>query len=253
MESYKIRPLQVGIVTGIDQSTMLSGIGFGTKLRLPCVAWLIEGAKGEKILVDSGPPEAGAPAERYHAHKIERADNERVDQALLAIGVDPSEIQIVILTHLHYDHCHNGRFFPKASFYVDSEELAFAKDPIEWQAGGFDANLPGIDPPWREVESRLRTFDADVELLPGLKFLRLPGHTPGSAGVAVKTARGTCVIAGDTVPLMANWEGNTNHRRIPPAMGNTNLIDLYHSFKKIENVADVVIPSHDYRTLEMRY
>jgi len=222
----------------------------GIKISAPCISWLIEGDEGEKILVDTGPHGSDALTAGYH-NPVERLDGQRIDQALLTEGIGAEEIRFVFFTHLHWDHCYNAGLLVNASFYVQRSELAYAIDPIEWNNGAYETKLPGIEPPWLESSERLYTIDGDVELVLGTKVFHLPGHSPGSAGVAVNTAKGVYVIGGDTIPLLENWEGNSKQEHLPSAM-RTNLIDYYHSFRKIDKIADEVLASHDSRSLEKR-
>ncbi|MCL6592433.1 MAG: N-acyl homoserine lactonase family protein [Alicyclobacillus sp.] len=245
---YKIRPIQVGVFPSFEKSIFVLGVDPGTKIQAPCIAWLLEGENGKKILIDTGPHAPDAPTACFH-NRIERSDVLRIDQALRKEGVDPAEIDIVIFTHLHWDHCHNAELLPNAVFYVQKKELAYAMDPIEWHFGSYEAKIKSILPPWFAVFDRLRTVDGDVEVAPGVLMVLLPGHTPGSAGVAVQTYQGVFMIAGDTVPLLLNWEGNSKQRHIPSAL-NTNIIEYYYSFKKIETISEQVLPAHDFRAFD---
>src|SRR5262249_42586222 len=76
----------------------------------------------------------------------------------------------------------------------------------------FDVGQPGYGPRWMPVFDRMQVVDGDVELLPGLDLVCLPGHTPGMQGVSVATAGGAYLIAGDAVPLYENWEGDAHLR-----------------------------------------
>lgn len=88
-----------------------------------------------------------------------------------------------------------------------------------------------------------------MELFPVIPFILLPGHTPGSAGVLVKTAKGMIMIGGDTVPLLDNWEGNAKQKHIPSAM-MVDMIAYYQSFQKIERLSEIVLPAHDFRAFD---
>ncbi|GAB6173950.1 N-acyl homoserine lactonase family protein [Paradesulfitobacterium aromaticivorans] len=250
MTSYKIRPLHVGTFPTFEKSMFLLGVDPGTKIPAPCISWLIEGTNGGKVLVDTGPHAADAPSAPYH-NKIERTYEHRIDRVLLDVGVDPEEIEMVIFTHLHWDHCYNLEYFKKATFYVQTSELAYAIDPIEWGYKSYDIKIAGSKPPWFEIHDRLQTVEGDVGLMPGILFAHLPGHSPGSAGVAVNTKQGVYLIAGDTIPLVENWEGNAKQKHIPSAI-LTDLISYYNSFKKIEKLTDRVLASHDFRSLDSK-
>lgn len=246
--NYRIRPIKVGVFPRFEKSMFLLGVDPGTKIPAPCIAWLIEGENGEKILVDTGPHASDYATSCFH-NPVERSDIQRIDRALRAENVDPDEIKTVIFTHLHWDHCYNAAYLKNAMFYVQKDELHYAIDPIEWHYAHYDAKLAGVNPPWFDVFCRLRTVRGDAELFPGISFILLPGHTPGSAGVLVKTAKGMIMLGGDTVPLLENWEGNAKQKHIPSAM-MVDMIAYYHSFKKIETLADFVLPAHDFRAFD---
>ena len=249
--NYVIRPIRVGGFVEFEKSIFLMGVDPGTKIACPCVAWLIEGANGEKVLLDTGPHATEFPTARLHAGYgvLERADGERIDQALLAHGVDPAEIETVIFSHLHWDHCHNAAYLPNAEFYVQDKELKYAINPIPWHRGSFESGIPEFQPPWFDIFDRLKVVDGDVEILPGLIYVLLPGHTPGSAGISVQTAKGSYIIAGDMIPLMENWEGSSTRRHIPSSLV-TNIFEYFESFGKIERLAEKVLPSHDARAFD---
>lgn len=245
---FTIKPLVVGIFPAFEKSTFVLGLDPGTKVQAPCIAWLIEGEQGQKVLVDTGPHAPDAPTARYH-NRLEQSPEQQLVPALQAAGVAPEEIETVIFTHLHWDHCYHGALLPNATFYVQASELVYAVDPIDWHRSAFEAGIPEGVPPWFPIFSRLRTLPGDTEVLPGLTCYHLPGHTPGSAGIAVRTRQGVYLVAGDTIPRVENWEGNAKQRHIPSALV-TNAIDYYHSLERIEQIADHVLPSHDLRACD---
>jgi N-acyl homoserine lactone hydrolase len=75
----------------------------------------------------------------------------------------------------------------------------------------------------------------------GVKAISIPGHTPGFRGVLVRTERENYFIAGDAVGLFECWETIPH---VPSSIFN-NLEQYYESMKKIEQIADFVLPGHD--------
>ena len=115
---------------------------------------------------------------------------------LAAIGLEPDDIDLVINSHLHPDHCGCNAFFPKATFLVHADELAAARAP-DGEANGYlaaDWDHPmSVEP---IGEERDLFADGRIVLLP------LPGHTPGSiAALAQFDRSGTFLLASDTVSL----------------------------------------------------
>ncbi|MDA8124968.1 MAG: N-acyl homoserine lactonase family protein [Deltaproteobacteria bacterium] len=241
-----IVPLDLGTVTGIDKSIFTLRENQGVKVDVPCLAWVIKG--GEKtLLVDTGPCDAQWAA-RYHRPLAKRPDQE-LDQALAKIGMPAGEIELVIFTHLHWDHCFNLEWLPAATFFVQQSELAYALDPLPADRKAYEAGLPGIQPPWQGIGDRLKTVEGDREVIPGVRVIHLPGHTPGSQGVVVETAQGPWVIAGDTVPLYENWDQDEDSRKIPGGIYQ-NLFDYEASLGRLIAVGGHVLPSHDPRVTE---
>jgi N-acyl homoserine lactone hydrolase len=123
--NYTITPASVGTLT-IDRSQLMWGQGFGTKIQIPVLMFYVEGGD-KRILVDTGcsAPESAA---KYHYPFI-RKPEEDPTRALEAIGVNPSEIDIVVATHLHWDHCYNHELFTNARFFIQRTELQRRRIP----------------------------------------------------------------------------------------------------------------------------
>jgi glyoxylase-like metal-dependent hydrolase (beta-lactamase superfamily II) len=252
VSSYTITPLLVGIFPSFEKSFFLQGTDYGVKIRAPCISWLVQAERGETLVVDTGPHAGDAPTSHLH-NRLEVNPEHRVDRALQQHGVDPGEVSTVLFSHLHFDHCYHAEVFtnPKTRFLVQRADLQYAIAPIAWHRASFESGLPGIRPPWFNIFDRLEAVDGDIEVLPGIGFVALPGHTPGSAGVTVHTRRGTHLLAGDTISLLDNWEGSIRGQRHIPPGSLTDAIACYQSFQKIERLADVVLASHDFRMFDV--
>ena len=73
-----------------------------------------------------------------------------------------------------------------------------------------------------------------------------PGHSVGHQSVAVRTAMGTIVIAGDAVFVEENMQGDPAHLLDFIPIGRyVNYFDMWNSFKEIRNRADIVLPGHE--------
>ncbi|MFH2129813.1 MAG: N-acyl homoserine lactonase family protein [bacterium] len=239
--ALKIKPVCVG--TGeIDKSILTYLHDQGTKVKVPFIVWVIEG--GEKlVVVDAGPADPGIVL-KERGVSIHQEGHEEPAQALKNAGVDPSEVEIVISTHLHWDHCGNFSLFPNADIYVQRRELEFAVAPLEIFGAMYEAAIFKRNPKWVNNISRFRVVDGDVDLFPGVRLLHLPGHTPGLQGVLISTNNGNYCIPSDTVNITENWEN-----QIPPGI-HVNIEDCYQSFRKIDRMADHVLPNHDMKVFD---
>jgi len=234
-----IRPLKIGTIDSFEKSKLTYGNNFGVKLDVPCLAWLIEGAS-KKILVDSGPCDPGF-AEKYHA-KLKQDQDDSIINRLNQAGVNPKDIDLVVLTHLHWDHCYNLKLFENAKFLVQKKELQYAVSPLPLHKPAYEAQMEGATPPWFQIYDHMITIDSDLTLEPGLEIVLLPGHTPGLQGLKVETKAGRYLIASDFLPLYENWYSPSGY--IPSGI-HVSLADYYESFKKIEKITDWILPGHD--------
>lgn len=239
--SLSIHPLHLGSLASFDKSIFTLGRNQGTKLDFPCIAWVILG--GEKaVLVDTGPCDPDW-ASKYH-RPIKKTASQDIKEALTKVGLSPGDIEIVIFTHLHWDHCFNLDHFSEATFVLQKSEVEYAVSPLPSDTKVYEVGIPGVQPPWMKVFGNIRLIEGDQEILPGIRVLHLPGHTPGCQGVVVQTLDGPWVIAGDNVPLYENWEGDGALDHIPSGVYQ-NLYDYFNSVRRLEKYGNKILPSHD--------
>jgi N-acyl homoserine lactone hydrolase len=123
-----------------------------------------------------------------------------MDPRLMPLGshadLDLDGIDIVVNTHLHFDHCGGNHLFVGRPIYVQRSELHDARHEDGYTIKEW------VEPPGVQYAP----VDGAFELLPGLRLLAAPGHTRGSQVVVVDTAAGTVVIAGDTAVFHAELD-----------------------------------------------
>jgi N-acyl homoserine lactone hydrolase len=162
---------------------------------------------------------------------------DNVVAGLAGIGLTPADIDLVVCSHLHPDHCGCNAFFARATFVIHARELAAARAP-EAEASGYLAAEWVNDRPIEALAGERDLFgDGRIVLIP------LPGHTPGTIGAHVTLARsGAFLLASDTVSLRATLD-----REIVPR--NTwNADELAKSLaqvRHIEAAGAAVICGHD--------
>lgn len=247
MPDLKIRPLNMGVLMGLRKTNFLLNRAHSETVDAPCIAWLVHGASST-ILVDAGPCDAATAATHYQ-RTLRRTAEQEPAAALRTGGIAPADVDLVILTHLHWDHSYNLELMTKATILVQEAEVQYAMNPLPTDFRTYGRGTVGFRPGWLASYDRFRLVGGDRDVLPGVGVFLLPGHTPGCQGVGVETRAGTYLIAGDNVPLYENWAGDEQLKRIPSGL-HVDLEAYFRSFEKMERIARHILPSHDARVLE---
>ncbi|HEY3974023.1 MAG TPA: MBL fold metallo-hydrolase [Candidatus Sulfotelmatobacter sp.] len=129
---------------------------------------------------------------------------------LAAGGIAPEDIDIVINSHLHFDHCgwntvrdSNGKFvatFPRAQYYAPAGEWQYARHPSERDAISYISE--NYDP---LVESgQMKLLQGGEEIVPGVSVKTFPGHTAHMQAVIVQSQGRTACYISDLMPTTAH-------------------------------------------------
>jgi len=242
METYRIRALPLSSME-LDKAVLMYRFNYGKKIQVPNVVWLIEGS-GKNILVDTAADASLATAFRGLPAK----EIMPFESALASVGLKPEDIDIVVQTHLQWDHCANTQKCKNAKVLVQEEELRFAYAPHPILAPTYKKSLlTGL---------KFEMVKGYREIFPGIELIPTPGHTPGAMSVAVNTAKGKAVITGFCC-LNDNFappEGVSEElRELTPVVApgiHLNAVDGFESVLLVKGIADVVIACHDPSYLE---
>lgn len=247
--TYSIVPLYYGRFPSYEKSVLQMMTDYGKKVDSPAMGYLIQG-NGKNILVDTGPGEQEALAKLHPGLEIDFPIEANVINALAEKGVKPEDIDAVIWTHLHWDHCYNGEKFPAMTpFYVQEAELNYAINPLDMHINVYESPKGGMMPGWMPVIKQLRLVKGDMKLTDGIDLLFTPGHTPGGQSVLVNTVDGPYLVAGDTVMQYENWEGKGALRHLY-STAHVNLLDFEASLKRLDELNAFILPGHDYKVFE---
>ena len=162
---------------------------------------------------------------------------DNVVNALGSIGLQCDDIDVVVCSHLHPDHCGCNSFFKRASFIIHAEEVAAARAPGAAASGYLAAEWEQGAPPDLLDGERDLFGDGRIVLIP------LPGHTPGTTGALVALDRaGTFLLASDTVSLRSTLDSGV----VPKNTWNAAaLVRSLAEVRRIEASGVTVLCSHD--------
>ena len=227
MQEYTIYPLAVGI-NETDQGVMTYLRDYGKRIYLPIYAFYLKGGS-QHILIDTGLEQFMVPdgAEKQCGFKIME-----FEEALGTLNLKPEDIDIIIHTHLHNDHCENDYKCTNADVYVQQIEYEFLKNPHPVDHRYYPDILDDMN---------VIQVAGDANIADGIDVILSPGHTVGGQSVAVNTSKGRAIITG----FCCN---DKNFPSTGPAIApgvHINLADAYDSIQKIQQMADILIPLHD--------
>jgi glyoxylase-like metal-dependent hydrolase (beta-lactamase superfamily II) len=196
------------------------------------------------FLIDTGMSEETA--------KRRREDHYRVPaDAIGLLGLDPTKIEDIILTHLHYDHAGTLSRYTKARFHVQASEMSYATGPCmcsKLLRRGYE--LDDVLHLVRSVfDDRVSFAHENCEITNGLTVHRVGGHTGGSQVVRVWTRRGWVVLASDASHLFVNIR-----KQVPfPSIYRTDeMVEGYRTILALADGSwDHVIPGHDPLVMKM--
>jgi N-acyl homoserine lactone hydrolase len=205
-----------------DISRWSPGVNVGQSMDFVDNCYLIRHAQGW-LLWDTGVADAIAAMPDGQAPSDPRATHWRRPKTLAAqlgeLGVQPSDIKYVAVSHTHPDHIGNVELFPQAMLLVQKAEYEW---PSPLGVGRFKPEHPA---------TRLEG-DHDVFGDGSVVIIATPGHTPGHQSLLVKLPKaGAVLLSGDAVHFKDNWE----HRRVPAQNS-----DKDRTIASMQRMADVM-------------
>jgi N-acyl homoserine lactone hydrolase len=263
-----------GFIEGSAQFTTVRMLGLGTPrsqwLALPIPAFLVHHPSAGPFLVDTGlhPSIASRPAENLgrvvaNFSKPELEPGKDLPSQLRARGIDAKSIDLVVMTHLHFDHASGMSEFPGATFVLtEAEWTAATTESRPFMHGyrhahydyAFDYRTLSYDSGRVSSYSTFgRTFDLFGD--GSVRLASTPGHSAGHQSVICRLRDRDLVIAGDAIYTI----GQLNDAPEPPRPLDRHT--WRRSAQELRLFARqypqaVIIPGHDpdhWELLEQRY
>ena len=226
----KLHLLNNGYFT-IDKSLLVYAKYQGQIYEAALKPLLIKTEK-ENILIDTGIGELPEAHKKFHT--VKKKPDQALKVQLQKFGFKPEDIDIVVNTHLHFDHCGNNILFPKAKFYVQADEIRYAYAPDRFQTAAYVKEFFDIKVDYISLKGKYEIAN-DVFVVP------TPGHCPGHQSIIVKQGGRNYVYCGDVAPLRENLE----KRNIPGVLYRADealkSIDTLRRIKELFQLKD----SHD--------
>lgn len=243
--TYKIHPIVMGTKV-FDKGMMTYQHEYGKPYTIPIYCWYLEG--GDKIvLVDTGEmrPIVSEDREAAIGGKIVT-----FEEGLAKYGLKPEDVDVILHTHLHNDHCENDYKCENARIYVHEKELQAIHNPHPLDYRYLEDYIEDV-----EENGQLEVLTRDTEVLPGITMIHTPAHTEGGMSILVDTPSGKTLICGfcvieDNLNPPAEITG-MEMEVIPPGT-NVGPARAYDTMVRAKSLADRVLALHEpaYAALE---
>ena len=227
-------------------------------IDLACVAYVVRHPREGTFLIDTGMhPDAAADLRRDFGTPMSllfralRPAEVPFDEQLRELGVEPDEVERVLMTHLHVDHTSGMRLLPGATFTCTREEWAAATGARSWARGYVASHLP----PAERVDrvdfglhgERHGPFARTIDLFGdgSVRLVSTRGHTAGHMSVLLRQAGGRQVlVVGDAAYTLRSIERGVLPLLTPDERRCRDSLAELRAFAD-RNPDATIVPSHD--------
>ena len=242
--TYTIHPIVMGTKV-FDKGMMTYQHDYGTPYTIPIYTWYLKG--GDKtILVDTGEMQPIVSPDRELAiggpiHTFE--------EGLALHGLAPRDVDVVLHTHLHNDHCENDYKCANAKIYVHKKELEHIHTPHPLDFRYLEDYIEDV-----EENGQLVVLDGDTDVLPGIRMIHTPAHTAGGMSILVQTPDGPVLICGFCTILENLYppiEVRAMEMDVIPPGTHLDVNQAYDILVQAKSLAPTLLPLHEPRYAAM--
>lgn len=234
---WKVYPILAGEFGPCPEGYIRRDGNLGQGHNIPSIICVVENEeKGRRILVDAS---FSSPEEVRREMGIFCDRNLPLDISLKRHGIDPEEVGIVVLTHLHWDHAGGIVSLPKAPLMCQRCEYEWLLKSYKWEVGYPTWLIEAV----LKNKNRLELVEGNFAVDEGIEIWLCGGHTIGSQAVVVTTESGPCIITGDNVMVYENVLES-----VPIGLFH-NLHECLYFMERIKRSSCCFIPSHDWRVV----
>jgi glyoxylase-like metal-dependent hydrolase (beta-lactamase superfamily II) len=239
--TYEVYAVRFATVGGYPTRYLVAGADSTRTSSLAFTVWLIRGG-GRTVLMDAG---------FYRQKFLDRwkpTAFSKPSDALGALGVKPSDVTDIVISHVHWDHVDGADLFPRARIWLQ-------RDEFEHYTNDSGAVLDrAIDPDDAKMLATLKAAGR-VQLIPGDSTEIIPGitvftggkHTFASEFATVHASlaggrTGTIVLASDNAYLYENLE---RHRPITQSLDTLSNLRAQERMARLASDSRLIVPGHD--------
>lgn len=217
-------------------TNFIGGDSHDARMPLDYFVWALKGPR-RTFVIDTG-------FDKAMAAKRNRDFLRSPGEGLKTIGIDPTTVEDVIITHMHYDHSGNYDLFPRAKFHLQDTEMAYCTGRCMCHHGlqyPFDVN--DVVAMVRKIfDGRVCFHDGATQIAPGVSVHLIGGHSKGLQVVRVWTRQGWLVVASDASHFYAHFEQG---RVFPITYSVGDTLEGYVMLRGLVDDPVNIIPGHD--------
>ncbi|XXM71743.1 YtnP family quorum-quenching lactonase [Lysinibacillus sphaericus] len=161
--------------------------------------------RGKNVLIESGIGKGKLNEKQKRNYGVHEESS--IVESLEKLGLTPSDIDIILMTHMHFDHaCGLTKYegdklvpvFPNAEIHTSKVEWDEMREP----------NIRSRNTYWKEnwegISGQVKTFEGEKEVLPGLRMVHTGGHSDGHSIIVIKNGGETFIHMADIMPTHAH-------------------------------------------------
>jgi len=235
-DMYELFAVRYGHHDRRAAANFLGGDPHDGPMPLDYYVWVIRGER-QSFVFDTGfDPEVGVRRSRTLLRPV--------GEGLKMIGLEPAEVEDVIVSHMHFDHAGNHGLFPRARYHLQDTEMAYCTGRCMCHhALRHPFDLEDVTAMVAKVFAGRVTFhDGSSEIAPNLTVHKVGGHSKGLQIVRVLTRRGWVVLGSDASHFYANFEQG---RPFPILESLSDMLEGFDTMRRLASSPQHIIPGHD--------
>ena len=233
--TYDAYAIRYATIPNFRVSGLIKNADTSRRLDIAMMVWLLRGAN-RTVVID-----AGFQRDDF-IQRWRPTGYVRPSEAVARVGVAPDQVTDVIISHIHWDHFDGVELFPKATIWIQREEVEHHIDSagkvLDRAVDAGDAQVLA-----RLMKAgRVRLVDGDQEIIDGIKVWIGGKHTFQSQFVSARLTGGTAVFASDNAYLYENLD-----KRVPIAQTVDAASNLRAQERMLALASDrrLIVPGHD--------